>query len=326
MGILDTALSVTQSIITASESANRLQWMMQRTDDSNPDGLSNSLIATKSAMFANREVGIVSDINSATNSLGSMQNLMASPDISPNSLVPVSRSLRLANTGMSNLGSLNGGIMSLATSLTGNSRNSGMAAIGSKMASSLSLARSALSLTTGLVSAIQNPSVSNLISNVLPTSMLPSMMASGFTSSIPQSGGSKSHLMVLSASTGETFYFNLSTAPFDTYNRQTKYNIAAQDRLAREQALQAVAKGSDSITFSGFIYTKTGGAGQLNRLRAIGHKTEPVTLTTGYGETMGLWYMTGVNEEGSELFSDGLAKKLKFSLEFQRYGEDYQNL
>ncbi len=132
--------------------------------------------------------------------------------------------------------------------------------------------------------------------------------------------------MVLSTATGETYYLNLATAPYDTYNRQTKYNIAAQDRLAREQALQAVAKGSDNITLSGFIYTKTGGASQLNRLRAIGYKTEPVTLTTGYGDAMGLWYLTGVTEEGTELFQDGMPRKQKFSLEFQRYGEDYQNL
>jgi len=326
MGILDTALSITQSIAQASASSSRLQWMMQQTDSSNQNGMNNALALTKSATFANRETGIVSDILAATTGLGRLQNMLVAPEISANSLVPVTRSLRLAGTGVSNLSAQNADILSLATSLTGNNAASPMAKIGSGMAASLNNARSALSITTNLVSAISNPATSNLLKNIIPTSMLPAMMASGFSSSIPQAGGSRAHLMVLSTGTGETYYFNLATAPYDTYNRQTKYNIAAQDRLAREQALQAVAKGSDNITLSGFIYTKTGGASQLNRLRAIGYKTEPVTLTTGYGDAMGLWYLTGVTEEGTELFQDGMPRKQKFSLEFQRYGEDYQNL
>lgn len=326
MGILDTALEVAQRFVRASESSNRLRWMMQQTDDAHPGGLPNALTLTKSATFSNRETAIVTDINAATSGLGRMQNMLAGPEASANSLVPVSRGLRLANVGARNVGAQNIDILSLATSLAGNNRTPSMVGIGSRISSSLTLASAALSATNGLVSSMSNPGAANLLKNIIPTSMLPSMMAAGFTNSLPQSGGSMAHLMVLSAGTGETFYFNLSTAPYDTYNRQTKYNIAVQDRLAREQALQAVAKGSDNITLSGFIYTKTGGASQLNRLRAIGYKTEPVTLTTGYGDAMGLWYLTGVTEEGTELFQDGMPRKQKFSLEFQRYGEDYQNL
>lgn len=325
MGILETALTVAQSLTRASESSNRLRWMMQRTDNDYPDGLSNAQIQTRSARFANRETGIVSDINNATTGLSRLQTMLVGPDIPTNSLVPAARSLRMADTGMRNLSAQNTDILSLATSLAGNNGSSSMSDIGSRLASSLTLANTALSATNGLMSSLSSPAAS-LIKNIIPTSMLPAMMANGFTNSLPQAGGSVAHLMVLSTKLGQMFYFNLSTAPYDTYNRQTKYNIAAQDRLAREQALQAVAKGSDNITLTGYIYTKTGGAGQLNRLRAIGYKTDPVTLTTGYGDAMGLWYLTSVNEEGTELFQDGMPRKQKFSLEFQRYGEDYQNL
>ncbi|MEO4031102.1 phage tail protein, partial [Chromobacterium vaccinii] len=67
-------------------------------------------------------------------------------------------------------------------------------------------------------------------------------------------------------------------------------------------------------------------AGHVDALRAIGDALEPVTLTTGYGEHLGRWYLTRVQEEQSHLFADGAPRKQSFSLEFTRYGEDYRNV
>ncbi|MBX3615968.1 hypothetical protein [Nitrosomonas sp.] len=39
---------------------------------------------------------------------------------------------------------------------------------------------------------------------------------------------------------GEDYYFNLSTAGFDTLRRQTDDNVAAQERLTRTNALRAM--------------------------------------------------------------------------------------
>ena len=141
-------------------------------------------------------------------------------------------------------------------------------------------------------------------------------------------GGSSAHahLMILMARTGESFYFNLSTAGYDTLRRQTSYNIATQDRLTRRPALQAVSKGGESITVSGAIFSKKSGVGQLEKLRGIGFQMAPLTLTTGYGESLGEWYLTRIDEDQTDLFADGLPRKQQFTLEFQRYGEDYSDL
>jgi uncharacterized protein len=135
------------------------------------------------------------------------------------------------------------------------------------------------------------------------------------------------HLMTLSMDTGDTFHFSLSTAAFDRLRRTTKYKVASQERLNRQEALQAVSQGGETITLSGVVFAASGaGAGQLDALRAIGDRMMPVLLTTGYGEVLGRWYLQGVDEEQEALMSDGVPRKQTFSLEFGRYGEDYKNV
>jgi phage protein U len=142
--------------------------------------------------------------------------------------------------------------------------------------------------------------------------------------------GAGAHLLILSGSSAAgplSFYFNLSTAAYDTLIRKTDYRVASQERLIRRPALQAVGPGGESITVKGSIFTaRKSGAGQLNKLRAIGAAMQPLTLTTGYGEVLGIWYLVSIEEEQSALLKDGVPRKQEFSLEFQRYGEDSPNL
>ena len=164
------------------------------------------------------------------------------------------------------------------------------------------------------------------LENIELTALSPGDLLSGFRGGLPDAGASHAHLLVLTSQTGESYYFNLSTAGYDTLRRQTHYNVAAQSRLTRSDALQAVSRGGETITVSGAIFTKKSGAGQLDRLRGIGYAMTPLNLTTGYGETLGQWYLTRIEEEQSGLFADGMPRKQQFTLEFQRYGEDYQNI
>ncbi|ORC44451.1 oxidoreductase [Burkholderia sp. A27] len=143
--------------------------------------------------------------------------------------------------------------------------------------------------------------------------------------------GATPHLMTLTSDAGDTFHFSLSTAAFDKLRRTTKYKVASQERLNRQEALQAVSQGGETITLSGVVFAASGagrsaGIRQIDALRAIGDRMVPVQLTTGYGEVLGRWYLQGVDEEQEALMSDGAPRKQTFSLEFGRYGEDYKNL
>lgn len=143
----------------------------------------------------------------------------------------------------------------------------------------------------------------------------------------PAASSSRSHLLVLTTeSTGEKFFFGLSTAAYDSLRRTTSFNVAAQERLQRQEALQAVNKGGETISISGAIYTKTAaGARQLDTLRRIGALQSPLQLTTGYGDTLGRWYLVQIEEEQGGITTDGAPLKQQFSLEFRRYGDDYAN-
>lgn len=108
--------------------------------------------------------------------------------------------------------------------------------------------------------------------------------------------------------------------------RQKRYNTPTQDRLTRQPAAQAVGTGSETLTVSGAIFLAAHGAGHLDQLRILGDALNPVTLTTGYGEALGRWYIASIEEEQHYFFSDGAPRKQTFTLEFTRYGDDYQNL
>lgn len=144
---------------------------------------------------------------------------------------------------------------------------------------------------------------------------------------IDSAGRGTPHLMTMTANDGESFHFNLSTAAFDKLKRATRYKVASQERLNRQEAQQAVSQGGETITLTGVIFPRFGnGMQQLETLRRIGDKMDPVQLTTGYGKVMGRWYLHGIEEEQDGLLHDGAPRKQSFSLEFGRYGEDRKNV
>ncbi|MFK0086484.1 phage tail protein [Pseudomonas sp. NPDC090755] len=137
------------------------------------------------------------------------------------------------------------------------------------------------------------------------------------------------HLLVLQPLKPEAsaYYFNLDTAAFEALRRQTGYRWAAQERLTRSTAQQAVGLGDEKISIKGAIYPGfKGGLGQLQALRSIGRQLLPLSLTTGYGEVLGNWCLTSIDEDQSHLLAGGIPRKQGFSLEFVSYGDDMQNV
>ncbi len=97
--------------------------------------------------------------------------------------------------------------------------------------------------------------------------------------------------------------------------------------MSRSIAQQAVGQGDDKISLKGAIFPGfKGGLGQLQALRSIGRRLQPLSLTTGYGEVLGTWCLTSIDEEQSHLLAGGIPRKQGFSLEFVSYGNDLQNL
>lgn len=125
----------------------------------------------------------------------------------------------------------------------------------------------------------------------------------------------------------QPYYFNLDTAAFEELRRQASFRWGGQERLRRSVAQQAVGLGEEKITLKGAIFPQhKGGIKQLNVLRSIGRRLQPLNLVTGYGEVLGNWCLTSVEEEQSNLLAGGIPRKQGFTLEFVSYGNDLQNV
>ena len=137
------------------------------------------------------------------------------------------------------------------------------------------------------------------------------------------------HLMIMQPRDPkqQPYFFNLDTAAFDELRRSSAFRWASQERLTRRPAQQAIGIGDEKLTLKGAIFPGfRGGIKQLDTLRSLGGKLQPLTLTTGYGDVLGTWCMTSVEEEQSALLAGGIPRKQGFTLEFVRYGDDMQNV
>jgi phage protein U len=137
------------------------------------------------------------------------------------------------------------------------------------------------------------------------------------------------HLLIIQPQDpkAQPYFFNLDTAAFDELRRSTEFRWASQERLSRRPAQQGVGIGDEKITLKGVIFPGfKGGLKQLDTLRAIGARLQPLTLTTGYGDVLGAWCLKSIEEEQSALMQGGIPRKQGFTLEFVRYGDDMQNV
>ena len=161
------------------------------------------------------------------------------------------------------------------------------------------------------------------LANILPTSALAPLATPAADAIKPFP-----HLLILQPLDAklQPYYFNLDTAAFDELRRQTSARWAGQERLTRTIAQQAVGQGEDKITLKGVIFTSRGGIKQLDALRTIVRRLQPVSLVTGYGDVLGTWCLTSLDEEQGALLAGGIPRKQGFSLEFVKYGNDMQNV
>lgn len=117
-----------------------------------------------------------------------------------------------------------------------------------------------------------------------------------------------------------SFQFGLSTAAYQDLTRRAGYRWASQDRFGQEPALQSTGPESQTMTLAGVIYAEfRGGTGQLDALRALGSKQEPLRLIDGNGKLLGRWVIESVEEKQSVFASKGYPRKQEFSLQIKKF-------
>lgn len=317
--MLDTLIATTaNSVCCVCEQARRLESTVNRVGrrDVLPTGVELARLAES---FSAQESVLVADTKAINADLVEMVSIISGALFNGDS--KSSRGLGAIASGIRRAAETATAIVDGAAILAGGDLRGAIGKIGGQFGGAIGAAQQAFDTVSRAFEAKSGMSGNGAgqIENAADVLMGDSPDFSGASSA-------QSHLLILTAPGGESFYFGLPTAAYDTLRRQTEYNIASQDRLTRRPALQAVSKGGESVTVSGAVFVKKSGAGQLDKLRAIGFAMDPVLLTTGYGDVLGQWYLSRVEEEQAAIFPDGMPRMQKFTLEFKRYGEDYSDI
>lgn len=126
------------------------------------------------------------------------------------------------------------------------------------------------------------------------------------------------------------FKFAIDTAAYQSLQRRTEWRWPAQDRLWNDPARQFTGKGNDEITLEGTILPAfRGGIGQIKAMRELadaalrdGSGARPLLLVTGYGDVLGEWVITGIEEEQPTIGPSGAPLEQQFRLTLVAYARD----
>lgn len=119
------------------------------------------------------------------------------------------------------------------------------------------------------------------------------------------------------------FVFELKTLPHQQLQQNKSWRHVKNERINRSASWQYIGAGEDQITLSGILYPEiTGGEVSLTVLTTQAYTGCPWPLIDGTGQIYGMYVITGLQTTRSELDQYGKAKKIEFSISFQRCDED----
>ena len=119
------------------------------------------------------------------------------------------------------------------------------------------------------------------------------------------------------------FVFQLSTLPHQQIQQSRNWTHVKNERLNRSASWQYIGAGDDTITLSGLLYPEiTGGEVSLTALTSQAYVGRPWPLIDGVGQIYGMYVITGLNTTRSELDRYGRARKIEFTVTFERVDED----
>jgi phage protein U len=120
-----------------------------------------------------------------------------------------------------------------------------------------------------------------------------------------------------------TFQFNLQNGAPQTLDRLAEYRWEGQDRILRETAQQFLGPGDQTIILDGQLYPGFTGSNQtIETLRSLAAQGKPQMLSDGVGRVYGRWGIKRIREGQSTFVQGGAARRIDFTIELVRYGED----
>ena len=117
------------------------------------------------------------------------------------------------------------------------------------------------------------------------------------------------------------FAFGLPTLLPDQLQRRSSWKHAGQSRVGAPDASQYLGPGEDRITLPGTLLPELAGSFEaLRTLRTMADVGDAYPLVLGTGQVLGLFVIKSLDETGTFLMVDGVARKTDFSIELDRVG------
>lgn len=115
------------------------------------------------------------------------------------------------------------------------------------------------------------------------------------------------------------FVFQLQTIPYQSLQRNIDYRWPSNSRVGQRPALQFLGIEEDKITLSGELLPEiTGGRLSLLMLETMADQGKAWPLIEGSGTIYGVYVVNSISQTKTELFSDGTARKIAFTVTLTR--------
>ncbi|HGS4936982.1 TPA: phage tail protein [Vibrio parahaemolyticus] len=121
------------------------------------------------------------------------------------------------------------------------------------------------------------------------------------------------------------FVFSLSeNTPYEGLQRTSDGGWVTVPRYGQKPISQNTGQSLDKISMTG-TWFRGEGMSNMDRLRELQAKREPLVLTDGYGRNLGLWTIKQLQEKQDRIIDDGTAFVVGFSIELEEYAGEYSS-
>ncbi|WP_421594986.1 phage tail protein [Rahnella sp. PD4] len=123
------------------------------------------------------------------------------------------------------------------------------------------------------------------------------------------------------------FVFQLQTLPYQSLQRDVDYRWPANNRIGLRPLPQFLGVNEEKITLSGVLLPEiTGGKLSLLTLNLMADQGMVWPLLDGSGTIYGLFLINSVSETQTEFFSNGMARKIEFTLTLTRVDDSLSTM
>lgn len=114
------------------------------------------------------------------------------------------------------------------------------------------------------------------------------------------------------------FAFNIATNDFNRLSRTLNYSFAEIPKAQDYEGSQSVGKDTEEISISGDLITLKSGLKPLADLEVIANRKQAVPFIMGYGDVLGDFKITKIQEGRTVFLDDGKSIKIDFSIDLKR--------